>query len=73
MVMIASRATLDGFAGCMTGPGSEGGAKSCHVKFGNGARGAEARFDRLLDAIDGFAVSRGADVEAGVNLARRNA
>jgi hypothetical protein len=34
--------------------------------------GREA-FDRLLDAIEGFAVSHGADIEAGVNLARRAA
>jgi hypothetical protein len=51
------------------------GAKTCYVKFGmvRGGDSADARFDRLLDAIDEFAVSRGADVEAGVNLARRNA
>jgi len=75
VVMIDSRSKLDGFALCMTGPGSEGGAKTCYVKFGvvRGGDAANARFDRLLDAIDGFAVSRGADVEAGVNLARRDA
>jgi hypothetical protein len=74
VVMIDSRAKLDGFAVCMTGSGSEGGAKTCYVKFGmvRGGNAADARFDRLLDAIDGFAVSRGTDVEAGVNLARRN-
>ena len=75
VVIIDSRSKLDGFAVCMTGPGSEGGAKTCYVKFGvvRGGEGAAARFDRLLDAIDGFAVSRRADVEAGVNLARRDA
>ena len=75
VVMINSRSKLDGFAVCLTGPGSEGGAKTCYVKFGmvRGGDSADARFDRLLDAIDEFAVSRGADVEAGVNLARRNA
>lgn len=75
VVMIDSRSKLDGFAVCMTGPGSEGGEKTCYVKFGvaRGAYGADARFDRLLDAIDGFAASRGANVEAGVNLARRAA
>jgi len=75
VVRIDSRSKLDGFAVCMTGPGSEGGAKTCYVKFGmvRGGDAADARFDRLLDAIDGFAVSRGADVEAGVNLARRSA
>jgi GNAT superfamily N-acetyltransferase len=75
VVMINSRSKLDGFAVCMTGPGSEGGANTCYVKFGmvRGGNGADARFDRLLDAIDGFAVARGTDVEAGVSLARRNA
>lgn len=75
VVMIDSRSKLEGFAVCMTGPGSEGGSKTCYVKFGivRGGNGADARFDRLLNAIDGFALSRGADVEAGVNLARRAA
>jgi GNAT superfamily N-acetyltransferase len=75
VVLIDSRSKLDGFAVCMTGPGSEGGTTTCYVKFGvvRGGDGADARFDRLLDAIEGFAISRGADVEAGVNLARRAA
>jgi hypothetical protein len=75
VVMIDSRSKLDGFAVCMTGPGSEGGAKTCYVKFGmvRGGDGADARFDRLIDAIERFAVSHGAGVEAGVNLARRAA
>jgi len=75
VVIIDSRSKLDGFAVCMTGPGSEGGEKTCYVKFGvvRGGDGANTRFDRLLDAIDKFAISRGADVEAGVNLARRGA
>ena len=75
VVIINSRSKLEGFAICMTGPGSEGGAKTCYVKFGvvRGGNGANARFNRLLNAIDEFAISRGADVEAGVNLARRDA
>ena len=75
VAIIDSRSRLEGFAVCMTGPGSEGGAKTCYVKFGvvRGDDGADARFDRLLDAIDGFAISRGVNVEAGVNLARRGA
>lgn len=75
VVMIESRSKLDGFAVCMTGPGSEGGAATCYVKFGvvRVGEGADVRFDRLLDAIEGFAVSRGLAVEAGVNLARRGA
>lgn len=75
VVLVYTRATLDGFAVCMNGPGSEGGAQTCYVKFGaaRAGEGAGKRFDRLLDAIDGFAFSRAAEVEAGVNLARRDA
>jgi GNAT superfamily N-acetyltransferase len=75
IVLIYTRAVLDGFAICMTGPGSEGGKKLCYVKFGaaRGGKGAGERFDRLLDAIDDFARARETDVEAGVNLARRDA
>lgn len=75
VLMINSRSKLDGFAICMMGAGSEGGEKICYVKFGmvSGGAAADTRFDRLLDAIDGFAASRGATVEAGVSLACRNA
>lgn len=75
VVTISSRAKLDGFALCMNGPGSEGGNKLCYVKFAtvSGGDGGGERFDRLLKAIDEFALSRSAVVEAGVNLARRDA
>jgi hypothetical protein len=63
------------FAVCLNGPGSEGGETTCHVKFGaaRGGAGAGERFDKLLDACEAFASSRGATVEAGVNLAREDA
>jgi len=66
---------LDGFAVCLNGPGSEGGEKTCYVKFGaaRGGSGAGERFDQLLVACEGFASSRGATIEAGVNLAREDA
>ena len=66
---------LDGFAICLNGPGSEGGEKTCYVKFGaaRGGSGAGERFDRLLAACEGFASSRRATIEAGVNLAREDA
>ncbi len=75
VVLTYTRAVLDAFAVCLNGPGSEGGEKTCYVKFGGARRGAGAgeRFDRLLDACDAFASSRGATVEAGVNLAREDA
>jgi GNAT superfamily N-acetyltransferase len=66
---------LDGFAVCMHGPGSEGGTETCYVKFGaaRGGAGAGRRFDKLLSAIEAFAASRGASLEAGVNLAQMDA
>jgi hypothetical protein len=67
--------TKDAFAVCLNGPGSEGGEKTCYVKFGaaRGGAGAGERFDKLLAACEAFAASRGAVVEAGVNMAREDA
>jgi hypothetical protein len=75
VVLTHSRSVLDGFAVCLIGPGSEGGEKTCYVKFGaaRGGAGAGTRFDTLLDACETFAFSRGATVEAGMNLAREDA
>ncbi len=75
VVLTYTRNTLDGFAVCLHGAGSEGGTKTCYIKFAaaRGGAGAGERFDRLLDACDGFAVSRGVSVEAGMNLAREDA
>ena len=70
-----SRTTLDGFAICLNGPGSEGGAKVCYVKFAaaRGGAGAGERFTTLLESIDAFAAARGVSIEAGVNFAREDA
>jgi GNAT superfamily N-acetyltransferase len=75
VVLTHSRTVLDGFAVCLVGPGSEGGEKTCYVKFGaaRGGAGAGTRFDTLLDACETFAFSRGATAEAGINLAREDA
>jgi len=69
---LAGRGVLDGFAVCMNGAGSEGGARVCYIKFGavRGGKGAEERLDCLMDGCEAFAASRGATVEVGVNLAR---
>jgi hypothetical protein len=75
VLLTYSKGKLDGFAICMHGAGSEGGEKVCYVKFAAARSGknAGARFDRLLDACDAFAVSRGAPLEAGVNTACEDA
>jgi GNAT superfamily N-acetyltransferase len=75
VVLTTARGAVDAFAVCLTGPGSEGGAKTCFIKFGaaRGNAGAGERFDKLLEACEAFAASRGTTVEAGVNLAREDA
>jgi GNAT superfamily N-acetyltransferase len=61
----------NGFAVCLHGPGSEGGEKTCYIKFGAARDGGS--FDKLLETCEAFAASRGAAMEAGVNLARDDA
>jgi GNAT superfamily N-acetyltransferase len=75
VVLTYTGTVLDGFAVCLNGPGSEGGEKVCYIKFAaaRGGRGAGERLDKLLAACESFASSRGAAVEAGVNLAREHA
>jgi len=75
VVLTSTRGVLDAFAVCLNGSGSEGGEKTCYIKFGaaRGGAGAGERFDKLLDACEDFAGSRGVIVEAGVNLAREDA
>ena len=65
--LVEGRGTLDAFAVMMQGAGSEGGEKTCYVKFGAATSGE--RFDCLLDAIEAFALAHGAEVEAGVSTA----
>lgn len=74
-VLIWNRDRLDSFAICHTGAGSEGGSRSCYVKFAaaRGGPGAGERFEKLLDACESFAASRGIPLEAGINLAREDA
>ena len=75
-VLLHDAAGLAGFAVCHAGRGSEAGAGSCYVKFGAARPGARAgeRFERLLDACEDFAATRGSErLDAGVNLARQDA
>ncbi len=61
-----------GFAVCHVGPGSEADTGTCVIKFA--AARAAADFDRLVQACEGFAASRGAArLVAGMNTARRDA
>jgi GNAT superfamily N-acetyltransferase len=75
VVLTYGRGSLDGFAVCVHGPGTEAADKICYVKFGAARHGADSggRFDKLLQACDAFAAARGAALEAGVNLARQDA
>ncbi len=75
IVLTYTRGVLDAFAVCLNGTGSEGGKRTCYIKFGaaRGGAGAGERFDKLLEACEAFAASREATIEAGVNLAREDA
>jgi len=71
VILVHTARALDAFAICMNGSGTEGGAKTCYVKFAaaRSGRGAGQRFRRMLEAVESFSLSREAEVEAGVSLA----
>jgi GNAT superfamily N-acetyltransferase len=72
-VMIWDGSRLAGFAVCHCGAGSEAGSGALYVKFGAAKPGlaAEQNFNRLLEACEAFAASRGLEkLVAGVNTAR---
>lgn len=75
VLLTFTRGALDSFAICHHGAGTEAGTKLCYVKFAatRPGPGAEKRFERLLDALDAFALARGVAIEAGVNMAREDA
>jgi predicted N-acetyltransferase YhbS len=67
---------LVGMAVCHVGAGSEAGSGACYVKFAAARPGgdAAASFERLLDACEAFAASRGAErLVAGISTARLDA
>ena len=68
--------SLEAFAVCHCGEGSEAGKDTCYIKFAAVKPGAdpEKAFDRLLNACESFAAARGLmRIEAGVNLNRGKA
>jgi GNAT superfamily N-acetyltransferase len=75
VVLVYTGNKLDAFAVCQHGPGSQGGTKALYVGFAAArpGKGAAERFDALLSACEAFALSRGVPIEAGVNLAQKDA
>lgn len=74
-VLLDGDTELDGFAVCHLGAG-EAGSGTCFVKFAAARPGREAgvRFERLLDACEDLARSRGLGrIVAGINAARHDA
>jgi len=72
-IMVWDGSRLAGFAVCHCGAGSEAGSGALYIKFGAAQPGlaAEQNFNRLLEACDAFAASRGLEkLVAGVNTAR---
>jgi hypothetical protein len=65
-ILVHDGGVLQAFAVCRTGAGTEGGSQLCYVKFGAARDGTS--FDRLLDACEAFAASRGLPLEAGVPM-----
>lgn len=75
-VLLFKGESLEGFAVCHCGGGSEAGSDVCYVKFGavQPGEGTEARFDRLVGACEAFATRRRlTQMVAGVNTAREGA
>jgi hypothetical protein len=68
--------SLEAFACCHCGEGTEAGAGRCYIKFGAVRPGANADqvFDHLLDACEALATERRLErVDAGVNTGRDQA
>ena len=75
-VLLWDSDSLDAFAVCHCGEGTEAGRDNCYVKFAAVRPGASAEmaFDRLLDICEALASARGLRrIEAGVSLARAEA
>lgn len=76
VVLVGDERGLAGFAVCHSETGSEASPGTCYVKFAAARPGAGTgrRFERLLEAVEEHAAAVGLSrIEAGVNLARREA
>lgn len=75
-VLLNDGDALDGFAVCHCGEGTEAGAGNCYIKFAAVRPGpvAAEKFERLLDACEALAASKGLTrLECGVNVSRSDA
>ncbi len=75
-VLVWDKSELVALAVCHAGPRTEAGTGVCYVKFAAVSPGSHAaeNFSRLIDAVESYARSVGAQkVIVGVNLARREA
>jgi GNAT superfamily N-acetyltransferase len=75
-ILMWGGSSLDAFAVCHCGEGTEAGKNTCYVKFAavRPGPGAETNFDRLLDSCEALATERGLRrMEAGVNIGRSGA
>jgi GNAT superfamily N-acetyltransferase len=75
-LMLPGHDGLDGVAVCHRGAGSEAGSETCYVKVAavRPGTGTADRFERLLDACEGFAADSGLSrLVAGVNTGRLDA
>jgi predicted N-acetyltransferase YhbS len=75
-VLLRGEGSLDGFAVCHCGAGSEAGSDTCYVKFAapRPGEGAGERFERLVDACEAYAAQSGLHrLVAGVNTGRLDA
>jgi len=73
-LLLREGASLEGFAACHAGKGSEAGSATAFIKFGAVRPGEDACFDRLISACEAFAARRGCtQLVAGTNTARHAA
>ncbi len=75
-VLLWDDSTLVGLAVCHCGSGTEAGNDTCYIKFGavRPCPKSSDFFDRLLDACDALASSKGlSHIAAGMNLGRHEA